>query len=108
MSRKKDSRPRVPQPKDSWEIITEMTIHGRKVYPGVELKIKGERGRFRFVKYVKTAEHEWLDVWGGPSKAEKFRSFALDRVKTVHYKNKTDASLAAEYKEKQKEKKADG
>jgi hypothetical protein len=103
MGRKK--KPEVPEappafkPIDSWEIITEMQINGRNVSPGTELKITGERGRFRFVKFVKTDKgKEWVDVIGKLG----FRSFALDRVKTVHYKNKTDENLAVEYKEKKR------
>lgn len=100
LARKK--KPEVPaayRPIDDWEIITEMQINGRNVTPGTELKISGERGRFRFVKYVKTSQgKEWVDVVGKVG----FCSFQLDRVKTVHYKNKTDANLAVEYKEKKR------
>jgi hypothetical protein len=85
-----------------WVVNTEIQIHGRKVYPGTELKISGERGRFRFIKHVNTGEAEWIDVWGGTKSSESWRSFRLDRVKTVHYKNRTDHNLAKEYKEKQK------
>jgi hypothetical protein len=103
MGRKKKSEaPKAPpafKPIDTWEITTEMQINGRKVSPGTELKITGERGRFRFVKFVKTNEgKEWVDVIGKTG----FRSFALDRIKTVHYKNKTDENLAVEYKEKKR------
>jgi hypothetical protein len=106
--KKKGDIPESPKPNDAWEIITEMQINGRNVVKGTELKIEGERGRFRFIKYVKTEKGvEWIDVYGGPKKLECWRSFALDRVKTVHYKNKTDVHLAAEYKKKMKAKKAE-
>lgn len=100
--KKKSDTPESPapyRPIDDWEIITEMQINGRNVTPGTELKISGERGRFRFVKFVRTNKgKEWVDVIGKLG----FRSFALDRVKTVHYKNKTDENLAVEYKEKKR------
>jgi Na+-transporting NADH:ubiquinone oxidoreductase subunit NqrF len=78
-----------------------MQINGRNVTKGTELKISGERGRFRFVQFVKTdKEIEWIDVWGGPKGAETMRSFKLDRVKRVHYKNQTVGNLSLEYKAK--------
>lgn len=87
-------------PSADWEISYEMQINGRYVEPGTELKISGERGRFRFIKHVLTANAEWIDVWGGPKHAQQWRSFRTDRVKRVHYKNTTDQALAAEYKAK--------
>ena len=104
--RKKSDAPDVPKPNDNWEYVTEMQINGRYVSKGTELKVSGERGRFRFVAFIKTDKGtEWIDVWGGPKGAEALRSFRLDRIKRVHYKNSTDANLAAEYKQKQKDKK---
>ncbi len=106
--KKKETGPVAPKPCDSWEILTEMQINGRNVSKGTELKISGERGRFRFLKFVKTEKGvEWVDVYGGPKGAEAIRSFRLDRIKTVHYKNKTDFHLAAEHKEKMKAKRAE-
>jgi len=84
-----------------WAVSTELQINGRKVTPGTELKIQGERGRFRFIKHVINSDgSEWIDVWGGPKKAESTRSFRLNKVQTVHYKNTTDQALVAEYKAK--------
>jgi hypothetical protein len=105
--KKKSSVPDAPKPNDSWIITTELQINGRHVSPGTELKIIGERGRFRFVKQVDTGSVIWIDVYGGPKGAECIRSFYPDRIKTVHYKNKTDYHLAKEYKQKQKDKKAE-
>jgi hypothetical protein len=104
MARKqKKTTPRID---DAWEVSTEIQINGRKVSPGTELRISNERGRFRFVKYVKTPDQtEWIDVWGGTKGGETWRSFRPDRVKTVHYKNKTVENLAVEYKQKQRNKK---
>lgn len=91
--RKKESTIVGPRPNDTWEYITEMQINGRYVTKGTELKIAGERGRFRFMHCVKTEKSEWIDVWGGPKGAECQRSFKIDQVKTVHYKNVTGANL---------------
>ena len=96
----------TPDLSAEWEKLESIQINGRNVIPGTELKISGERGRFRFIKYVKTpAGAEWIDVWGGPKNCEQWRSFTLDRVKTVHYKNQTTKNLATEYKEKMASKK---
>lgn len=101
MARKKILRPAEnPGPIDDWEISTEMQINGRHVEPGTELKIQGERGRFRFIKHVLTSTAEWVDVWGGPKHAQQWRSFRTSKVAIVHYKNTTDQALAAEYKAK--------
>lgn len=110
MARKKTKAEAPPHnnPSAGWEIITEMQIHGRNVVKGTELKIEGQRGRFRFVKYVKTEKgFEWIDVYGGPKGAECMRSFTLAQVKRVHYKNQTDHNLAIAFKAKQKAKKAE-
>ena len=80
------------------KVTTELQINGRNVAVGTELSIKGERGRFRFLKHMATATTEWIDVWGGPSGREQMRSFRPDRVKTVHYVNKTDINLLKERK----------
>lgn len=109
MSRKKKSDSSAPEPikpNANWEIVTEMQINGRYVKPGTELKIKGWSGRYRFVKYVKTEKGvEWVDVIASGKNGEVFRSCTLEMVRTVHSKNKTEAHLAKEYKEKQKAKK---
>lgn len=102
MAKKKPTLPAIPKPNDGWIIRTEIQINGRNVTPGTELKITGERGRFRFIKYVQTDTSEWIDVVGGPKGVDQLRSFYPDRVKTVHVKNRTDANLAQEFKVKRK------
>jgi hypothetical protein len=77
-------------------IITLPTFeaNGRKLVKGTEVKIAGERGRFRFVEAVQTPTGKlWLDFIGGPSGAEKWRSFDPSRVKTVHRVNRTRANI---------------
>lgn len=101
MGRRK-KREKQDDPSRDWEISYEMQINGRYVEPGTELKIEGQRGRFRFMQHVLTATAEWIDVWGGPKGAESTRSFRTDKVKRVHYKNTTDRAMAAEYKAKKK------
>ncbi len=108
MGRRKSLVPLGPRPNRDWVYTTEIQINGRHVSPGTELKITGERGRYRFVKHVKTEkEVEWIDVWGGPKGAESMRSFKLERVKRVHYKNQTVENLSIEYKAKMVAKKAE-
>ena len=103
MSRKKKaSELVVARPNDGWTYTTEIQINGRHVSHGTELKIAGERGRFRFLRLVNTGKHEWVDVWGGPKGAENWRSFSLEKVKRVHYKNQTVANLAEEHKAKKR------
>lgn len=99
--KKRDDSSNTPKPNDGWTYQTEIQINGRHVAPGTELKIVGERGRFRFVKYVDTGDTGWIDVWGGPKGSECLRSFRLDRVRRVHYKNQTIGNLALEHKAKQ-------
>lgn len=72
-----------------WVVSEEIQIHGRNVLKGTELSVKGEPGRFRFIKHVKTETKEWVDVVGGKKGYKTFRSFDISRIKTVHYKNKT-------------------
>jgi len=99
VGRRKKSEKKDDPTKD-WEVTQEIQINGRYVEPGTELKIRGERGRFRFIKHVLTSTAEWIDVWGGPKNAQQWRSFRTDKVQRVHYKNTTDRALAQEYKDK--------
>jgi hypothetical protein len=104
MARKKKSISSGPRPNDGWIYQKEIQINGRNVVPGTEVKVSGERGRFRFIQHV--TNHNgvmWVDLWGGPKGAENCRSFRPDRIKRVHYKNQTVENLAAEYKQKKKE-----
>lgn len=64
-----------PQPK----------VNGRNLERGTELSITGERGRFTFLKI--NTDGSAL-CWGGPTGHEKMRDFRIDRVRTVHRKNK--------------------
>jgi hypothetical protein len=77
-----------------WLVDDHIVVNGRHVVPGTELSIRGESGRFRFIKYVYTGSAEWIDVVGGKKGVSTFRSFRPDRVKTVHWKNKTRENTA--------------
>lgn len=72
-----------------WVISNGITINGRTVEFGTELSIKGEPGRFRFLKHIKTPTAEWIDVIGGREKYQRHRSFRVEAVKTVHRLNRT-------------------
>ena len=62
-----------------------MKINGRHVEPGTELSVHGETGRFVF-RWM-TGDH--LTCWGGRTGHEKFRTFPIDKIKTVHSKSKS-------------------
>ena len=49
---------------EGWSVSFEYQANGRNLQPGTELSIKNERGRFKFVKHVKTENSEWIDVIG--------------------------------------------
>ena len=98
MAKKRAATVSEPRPNDNWVVSEEIQVNGRNVSKGTELKITKERGRFRFVKHVINGDKEWVDVWGGPSGMEALRSFRLDRIKTVHYKNQTGKNLLKERK----------
>lgn len=90
----------APRPAD-WVESDEVTINGRTVTPGTELSIRGERGRFRFLRHVARPGRavEWIDVWGGPKGSEHLRSFRPDRVRTVHRIPTTPKALLEARKE---------
>ena len=62
---------------------TEITINGRTVTPKTEISIRGETGRFTFHYSLRDDE---VTVWGGQTHYEKWRTFKIDRVRTVHRK----------------------
>lgn len=81
---------------DFWKVTGHARINGRNVVPGTELAIRGERGRFRFVKHVRNTRTglEWIDVYGGPSGHETIRSFRPERVRTVRTKRTMRTAVA--------------
>lgn len=65
-----------------WSVTDRVKVRGRWVEVGTEISVRGERGRFRVLRYVTTTRGaSWLDVrdaHGG------WRSFRPDRVRRVH------------------------
>ena len=85
MPRRKRTAP--PPTPAGWRVSVEWTANGRHVEPGTELRIRGERGRFVFVRYVATDKAaEWIDVRDADG---RWRAFRPERVKTVHRKTLT-------------------
>lgn len=79
---------------DDWHESQEAVANGRLLAPGTEVSIKGERGRFRFIKRVsRDSGVEWLDFWGGPKGCEAWRSFRVERVRRVHRIPRTDKGV---------------
>lgn len=91
-ARRRTRRPDYPS---HWDVTTEYKAPtGRILTPGTEVKIAGERGRFRFVKAVRTDDGiEWVDFVGGVNGRECYRSFRPARIRTVHRVQKTRANL---------------
>lgn len=68
-----------------WIVTTDWVARRRHVQPGTELSIIGVSGRFRFVRHVRTATAEWIDVVGGTKAGgDRTRSFRPERVRAVH------------------------
>jgi hypothetical protein len=96
MARRKQATPTLEEIHPDWTISYEIKHNGRIIEKDTELSIKGESGRFLFIKHVQTPTAEWIDVIGGKNgKYKQFRSFHSDRIKRVHYKNKTRENLTS-------------
>jgi hypothetical protein len=98
MATKKISKVVKKNPNPSWVETYSISVNNRNVESGTEVSICGHRGRYRFIKHVKTSKAEWIDVIGGPRGHEIWRSFKIEQIKTVHYKNKTASNLIKERK----------
>lgn len=80
-------------PPEGTEWLFEATLNNRKVTTGTRLKFRGERGEFRFIKYVKREQSpDWIDVF---DKNGQFRAFYVDRLKTVKNKSKRERAREA-------------
>jgi hypothetical protein len=68
-----------------WTVAEVARVRGQVLTPGRELKVKGERGTFRFVRHVTNTRTgaEWLDVYGGPAGHECLRAFYAAKVTMV-------------------------
>ena len=91
--RRKYKRSDTSLPAD-WQQYETATVNGRHLEPGTEVKIQGERGRFRFMHRVtRDSGVEWLTFWGGAKGCEAYRSFRPERIKTVHRMKLTPKAL---------------
>lgn len=88
MGKRRKKPQTVEEAHPDWVVSDHIQVNGRHVSAGTELSIHDERGRFRFIKHVKTPTAEWIDVVGGTTGHKSYRSFRPDRVKRVHWKNK--------------------
>lgn len=88
-------KPQVNPLPPGWVVSETFVWNGRHISRGTELSITGEKGRFRFIKHVNNGSNEWIDVVGGATRkrGDKSRSFRPERIKTVHWKNKTRENL---------------
>lgn len=89
MARKRKYQPTLPA---GWVKADEYQANGRHITRGTELRITGERGRFRFVTHTTTPTSEWVDVW---DKDGRWRSFNPGRIRTVHVKRRMRPGKAA-------------
>ena len=69
-----------------FERVDRVMINNRWVEKGTEITVTNQ-GRFKFLSAVRNVETgaEWIDC---VNKHHQVRSFHVDRVKRVHYKNK--------------------
>jgi hypothetical protein len=94
MARRKKQVIEHDNPHKDWVIAESIKVNGRLVEKNTELSIQGESGRFLFIKHVQTPTCEWIDVLGGKNERHRqFRSFRPERIKRVHYKNKTRTNI---------------
>lgn len=69
----------------SVEYLDEAVANGRHLTPGIEVSVKGERGRFRFINAQMTSAGKLvLNFVGGAAGHEVFRSFYPERIRRVH------------------------
>lgn len=89
MTKRSRGHAATPHP-PNWHVSSSYQ-HGRQqLTPGRLLKIRGERGQFRFVRHVVTEptdrrrkRAEWIDVVGGTAGVVMWRSFRPDRISRV-------------------------
>lgn len=55
----------------------------RRLTAGDEFSVSGQ-GRFKFISLTETERDCWITCWGGKDGYGAFRSFACERVRTVH------------------------
>lgn len=76
--------------KPAVEYQEEAVANGRHLTPGMEVSVRGERGRFRFVNaQVTSAGKTVLNFIGGAPGHEAWRAFYPERIRRVHRINRT-------------------
>lgn len=83
----RNSRPHTPPA--HWEPADGYRPDGcLPLRPGRLFRIRGERGRFRFIRYVASDGGDWVDCVGvtaaGVVRAPGLRSIRPDRITRVH------------------------
>jgi hypothetical protein len=83
MARRKKTEP-VGPPK-GWIVSDEYQISPQVVLEkGDECKIKGEQGKYKFVRHVVNTNldphAEWVDLWGGTANYAQLRSVHVDKL----------------------------
>lgn len=65
-----------------WHVAEVARVRGQVLTPGRELRIRGERGAFAFVRHVANAHTgtEWLDVRDANGALRAFRADRVSRV----------------------------
>lgn len=69
---------------NGWVIHWSLRANNREVVVGTELSLRGESGRYRFMRFVVGPRSSWIDVYGGKSGHEMVRSVRPERIKRVH------------------------
>lgn len=90
MPKRKTAEVKFPE---NWDISTEFRVDSETVLQvGDECQIKGDRGSYRFIKYVIDTEisnHSgWVTVFGGAANYGSYRSVRPDQIKVKKKKGK--------------------
>lgn len=91
MARRKTTEVKFPE---SWRIETEFEVDkNTTLTQGDECQIKGERGVYRFVKFVVNESIDnhvgWVTVFGGAANYGAYRSVEPNKIKPIKKMRKT-------------------
>ena len=87
MSRKKKTTKPVGPPagwvvSDTYQVSPQVILN-----KGDECRIKGEQGKYTFMRHVINTNHdpqsEWIDLWGGSHGHGQYRSIHIERLKHI-------------------------
>lgn len=76
------------EPPKGWEITHSYQLSPQvTLYKGDECRIKGEQGKYRFIRHVINtnldSDSEWVDLWGGSHGHGQWRSIRPDCLKHI-------------------------